>query len=214
MIPVHFEGVRRNFGISCVYMYTVTLLDETGQRMFNVLLERHEALSIVAALHNLSQPRPQTINMMVETLKFQNIALEEMCLEQISPSPSYLFSATLLWRNSDQSQREQKLEMRPGDALGLALLTGSRLLFSETLAQQMGVPLLEGQTPERYLIEDVLKREEIVVPAEKKLRLGYSKTPMRDALVKEFKAALLGKAPPFPEEDLEQRKKGYLAFIL
>ena len=77
-----------------------------------------------------------------------------------------------------------------------------------------GVPLLEGQTPELYLIEDVLKREEIVVPAEKKLRLGYSKTPMRDALVKEFKAALLGKAPPFPEEDLEQRKKGYLAFIL
>jgi hypothetical protein len=42
----------------------------------------------------------------------------------------------------------------------------------------------------------------------------YSKTPMRDALVKEFKAALLGKAPPFPEEDLEQRKKDYLTFLL
>ncbi len=36
----------------------------------------------------------------------------------------------------------------------------------------------------------------------------------RDALVKEFKASLSGKAPIFPEEDMEQRKKDYLAFLL
>jgi hypothetical protein len=60
----------------------------------------------------------------------------------------------------------------------------------------------------------LLKREGIVLPEGKKLRLGYSKTPMRDALVKEFKASLLGKAPPFPEEDLAQRKKDLLSFLL
>ena len=59
-----------------------------------------------------------------------------------------------------------------------------------------------------------IKRAGIAFPEEGKLRLGYSKTPMRDALVKEFKASLLGKTPPFPEEDLEQRKKNYLAFLL
>ena len=37
---------------------------------------------------------------------------------------------------------------------------------------------------------------------------------LRDALVKEFKADLLGKASPFPEEDREQRKQDYLAFLL
>jgi hypothetical protein len=72
----------------------------------------------------------------------------------------------------------------------------------------------QGQTPELYLINDLLKREGITLPEGKKLRLGHSKTPMRDALVKEFKASLSGKAPPFPEEDLEQRKKDYLAFLL
>jgi hypothetical protein len=39
-------------------------------------------------------------------------------------------------------------------------------------------------------------------------------TALRDALVKEFEATLSGKAPPFPEEDMEQRKKAYLAFLL
>ena len=72
MIPVSIEGVRRNFGISSVFMFTVTLIDETGQRIFNVGLERHEALSIVAALHNLPLPRPQTINVMVNTLKLRS----------------------------------------------------------------------------------------------------------------------------------------------
>src|SRR5437588_720106 len=126
MIPVSIEGVRRNFGISSVFMYTVTLIDETGQRIFNILVERHEALPIVAALHNLPLPRPQTINVMANTLKFHSITLPEV--------------QTLL--------------------------------------------------------------------------MGFSKTAMGDARLKELKASLAGKAPPFPEENLEQRKKDSLTFLL
>ena len=98
---------------------------------------------------------------------------------------------------NDKSEAEQKLDMSPGDALGLALLTGCPLLFSDELAKQLGVPLSEGQTPELYLINDLLRREGIALPEGKNLRMGFSKTPMRDALLKEFKASLLGKAPPF-----------------
>jgi bifunctional DNase/RNase len=213
MIPVSIEGVRRNFGISSVFMYTVTLIDETGQRIFNILVERHEALPIVAALHNLPLPRPQTINVTANTLKFHS-TLAEMCLERISMSPVYLLSTVLRWRKDDKSETEQKLDMSPGDALGLALLTGYPLLFSDELAKQLGVPLSEGQTPELYLINDLLRREGITLPEGKNLRMGFSKTPMRDALLKEFKASLLGKAPPFPEDDLEQRKKDFLTFLL
>ncbi|GAC1397718.1 MAG: hypothetical protein NVSMB49_03960 [Ktedonobacteraceae bacterium] len=89
----------------------------------------------------------------------------------------------------------------------------SPLLLSDTLAQR-GITLAEGQTPELHQINDLLKREGITLPEGIKLRLGYSKTPLRDALVKEFKASLLGKSPPFPEEDIEQRKKECLAFLL
>ena len=110
MIPVRVEGVRRNFGISSVFMYTVTLIDEAERRIFNVIVERHEALAIVAALHHLALPRPQTIDMMAATLRFHGVSLEAMLLEQVSRSPIYLFSATLLWRDgADSTPREQHL---------------------------------------------------------------------------------------------------------
>lgn len=214
MIPVSIEGVRRNFGISSVFMYTVTLLDETEQRIFPVGVERHEALPIVAALHNLTLPRPQTINVMVDTLKRHGVTLTEVCIEDVIwLSSIYLFSTVLRWDNSDGNKIEQKQDLRPGDALGLALLMGCPLLLADKLAAR-GVRLSAEQTPELYMIEELLKREGITLPEGKKPRLGYSKTPLGDALVKEFKASLVGKAPPFPEEDLEQRKKDYLAFLL
>ncbi len=53
MIPVSIEGVRRNFGVSSVFQYSVFLLDETSQHLFVFGIERHEALPIVAALNHL-----------------------------------------------------------------------------------------------------------------------------------------------------------------
>jgi len=215
MIPMSIEGVRRNFTISSVFMYSVFLIDETGRRLLIFGVERHEALPIVAALHNLTLPRPQTINVMVETLKLLNSTLEEVRIDSLSWLPPIynLCSCVLLWRNGEAMQ-EQALNLRPGDAVGLALLMQAPLFISDELFNQWGTPLAEGQTPELLFARYLLKREEITLPEDKEVRLGYSKTPLRDALVKEFKASLSGKAPPFPEEDMEQRKKDYLAFLL
>lgn len=215
MLPVSIEGVRRYFGESSAFLYSILLIDETEQHIFVFGIERHEALPIVAALHNLPLPRPQTINVMVDTLKLHGVTLEEVHLDHFSfvPPLYHLFSATLLWRNGNDEEHVQKLNIRPGDVFGLALLTGARLLLSDDVAQHLSYTLPEGQTPELCMIHDLLRHEGIVLPEGKKLRLGYSKTPMRDALVKEFKASLLGKAPPFPEEDREQRKKDLLAFL-
>lgn len=214
MLHMRVEGVRRNFGISSVYMYTASLIDETGQHIFTPGLERHEALPLVAALHHLTLPRPQTINVMAETLKLHDLMLTEVRLENLTwISSIYLLTATLLWRQRDGSEISQTLELRPGDALGLALLMNCPLLLADDMMCYCAT-LVAGQTPELYAINALLASANIALPAEKKIRLGYSKTPMRDALVKEFKAALVGKAPPFPEEDLEARKQEYLAFWL
>jgi len=88
------------------------------------------------------------------------------------------------------------------------------LLVADKVFQQTGTLLPEGQTPELAFARYLLKREGMTLPADEELRLGYSKTPLRDALVKEFKASLTGKAPLDPEEDVAQRKKDYLAFLL
>src|SRR5262252_9568012 len=100
MVPVTVEGVRRNFGISSVFMYTATLIDASERQIYNVILERHEALAIVASLHNLTLPRPQTINLLASILTVHGIILEEIQFTRFSRSPSYLASATLRWRDS------------------------------------------------------------------------------------------------------------------
>jgi bifunctional DNase/RNase len=215
MIPVRIEGVRRNFSVSSAFLYCVTLLDESSQRIFIFGIERQEALPIITALHDLPVPRPQTINVMVDTLKLLGSTLEEVHLESFSMVPPHynLCSCVLRWCNG-AAMLEQVLTMRPGDVLALALLMKATLFISDELSQQIGYTLAEGETPELVFARYLLRQEGITLPEDKKLRLGFGKTPLRDALVKEFKASLLGKAPTFPEEDMEQRKKDYLAFLL
>jgi len=215
MIPVSVEGVRRNFSISSVFMYSVTLIDESSQRLFILGIERHEALPIVAALHDFPLPRPQTINVMIDTLKLLGCVLQEVRIQSLSMLPPLynVCSCVLRWRTGE-AVREQVIHVRPGDVLALALLMKAAILISDELSKQIGVDLAEGETPELLFARYVLKQEGVTLPEGRKLRLGFSKTPLRDALVKEFKATLLGKAPPFPEEELGQRKKDYLTFLL
>lgn len=215
MIPVKVEGVRRNFTTSSVFLYSVCLIDETGQRLLALGLERHEALPIVAALNNLTLPRQETVNLMANTLKMFNYTLEEVCIESHSMLPPLynLCGCRLRWRSGEAVQ-EQVMHIRPGDVIGLALCMEAPLFISDELFKQMGSELSEGQTPELVFARYLLKREGIMLLASQELRLGYGKAPLRDALVKEFKASLLGKAPIFPEEAMEHRKKEYLAFLL
>ena len=215
MIPVSVEGVRRNFSISSVFMYSVALVDESGQRVFIFHIERQEALPIVAALHDLPLPRAQSVNVMADTLKLLGCALEGVRIEGHSMLPPLynLCPCVLRWRNGAALQ-EQARHLRPGDALALALLMQAPIFLSDELADQIGIALAEGETPELIFARRVLKRAGVTLPEGKRPRLGFSKTPLRDALVKEFKADLLGKASPCPEEDQEQRKQDYLAFLL
>lgn len=215
MIPVKVEGVRRNFTASGPSLYSVSLIDEPGQRLLVFDIERHEALPIVAALNHLTVPRPGTIHLMAETLTLLNHKLEEVLIESYSLLPPlyHLCGCRLRWRTGSTGQ-EQTNQMRAGDAIGVALLLEAPLLVSDELFQHIGVSLADGQTPELVFARYLLKQEGITIPEGKKLRLGFSGTPLRDALVKEFKASLLGKAPVFPEEDMQQREKAYLAFVL
>ena len=215
MIPVQVEGVRRNFTIDSSLLYSVSLLNQTGQRLLVFGIERFEALPIVAALNHLSMSRPLAIHLLAETLRLFHHKLEEVRIESYSSLPPlyHLCSCQLSWR-TDSTVQEQTTQMRVGDAIALALLLEAPILVADELFQQIGVSLAEGQTPELAFARYLLKREGIVLPEGKKLRLGFSGTPLRDALLKEFKASLLGKAPVFPEEDMQERKKAYLTFLL
>jgi bifunctional DNase/RNase len=200
---------------SSALMYSAALLDESGQHLLVLGLEREEALALVAALQDLPLPRPLTINVMTDTLKLLGCTLEEARIESFSflPPLYHLCSCVLRW-NTGGTLQKQARQMRPGDMLALALLMKAPLFASEDLFKLVGMTLAEGETAEHVFARLVLRQEGITLAEGQRLRLGFSKTPLRDALVKEFKAALAGKAPAFPEEDQEQRKQDYLAFIL
>lgn len=95
MIPVKIEGVRRNFTSSSVFLYSVSLIDETGQRLLIFGIERHEVLPIVATLNNLTLLRQETINLMADTLKLLGCTLEEIYIESHSMLQSLRVSAAL-----------------------------------------------------------------------------------------------------------------------
>ena len=54
MVPVHVEGVRRNVAISSAYMYTASLVDEAGERMFPLLLSCAYFAPVAALASSLS----------------------------------------------------------------------------------------------------------------------------------------------------------------
>ncbi len=215
MVPVQVEGVRRNFLPVSAFLYNVFLMDGERQRLLTFGIERHEALPIVAVLNDFTLPRPEAINSMAGTLQQLGYTLEEARIESHSMlPPSYNLCECRLYFRKDEILQEQTRTMRPGDAIGLALLMNAPISISDELFEQAGVPLTEKQTPELVFAVYLLDREGIAVPEGQDLRLGFSKTPARDALVKECKAAISGKAPIFPEEDIERRKQEYLAFLL
>jgi bifunctional DNase/RNase len=215
MIPMSIEGVRRNFTTSSPFFYSVFLLDETQKRLLVFNIERYEAIPIVAALHNIDLPRPQAIHVATEGFTFLGYTLEEALIENFSPLPPlyHLCTCTLCWRNGE-AIRSQHITIRPGDVIALALLLKAQLFVSEPLYEQSGVPLREGQTPETVFAHHLLARAGVALPEGKTLRLGYSKTLLLDALLKEVKSAVLGKEPLFPEADMERRKQEYIDFLL
>lgn len=209
MIQMSIEGVRRFFTRS--ELYTLSLIDETGQRLLNMAIGQQEAYVIVMALHHIDSPRPMTLHFMANALQSTGVVLEEVRVERFQTSPLPFLYAVARLRNGDNVQ---ELDVRPSDALGLATLMESPISVSEELLEHIGVILPEGKTPELYYAEQLLKQEGIVLPEGKQLRLGYSKAPARDAVIKEVKGILLGIPQPLTEKELEHAKRSYLSFLL
>ena len=191
LIPLKGEGVRRNFTASSPSLYSISLIDETGQNLLIFAIERHKALPIVVALNNLTLPPPEAINLMAETLPSLNSRLEEVRIENYSilPPVYHLAECQLRFRSGETLQVQTK-QMRVGDAIALALLMEAPIFVSDEVFKQLGVSLTKPQTPELVFARYLLRQEGITVPQGKKLRLGHSKTPLRDAFVKELKASL------------------------
>jgi len=108
------------------------------------------------------------------------------------PSRSHLCTDRLVW-HAGGIQREQIRDMSAGDALGLARLLEAPLFVSDERPSQRRFLWPEAQMSELIFASYLLKQERFA--SLEKLRPGYEETPLHDALVKELRACVPGKAP-------------------
>ncbi|SRR5581483_2979867 len=209
MVAVTIEGVRRSFWRHDTYI--VSLWHEGERRLLDIGIGQQEAYTLVMEMQHIASPRPTTLHLMVNTFKALGVMVEEVRIESFATSPLPVFYAVV---RLGQGDMVQELDARPSDALGLAAFTQCPIVVKEDVLERVGIVLPEGQTPELHYAEQLLKHERIVLTEGKKLRLGYSKTPARDAVIREVKAALLGIPEPSGEKEFEQAKENYLAFLL
>lgn len=207
MASVIIEGVRRSWWRHD--FYNVSLWHEAERRLFDIAIGQQDAYTLVMELHHIAAPRPTTLHLMVNAFKTLGAGIKEVRIEGYTTSPYPFFYAVVCLCHDDNVQ---ELDARPSDALSLATFMQSPILVADDILERTGVILPEGQTPELYYANQLLKREGI--DERKKLRLGFSKTPARDAVLKEVKATLLGIPQPTGEKELEQAKRAYLSFLL
>lgn len=209
MTTMTIEGVRHSFWSNDYY--TVSLWNEAERRLFDMSIGQPEAYVLVMERHHLPSLRPATIHLMVNAFKALNITIEEVRIEGYQTSPIPFFCAVVRLHNGETVQ---EIDARPSDALCLAAMSDCPIVVADELLNTTGITLEEGKTPEQYYAEQLLKREKLALPEGKKLRLGYNKTPARDAVLKEVKAALHGIPQPPTVDEYKQARHAYLAFLL
>ncbi|HEX6482794.1 MAG TPA: bifunctional nuclease domain-containing protein [Ktedonobacteraceae bacterium] len=118
----------------------VVLLDEAGHRAMGIWIGAAEAAAIEMGLNKSQLPRPMTMNFMTSILKAAGATLEEVRVETLKDE---IFYATAKIRSGDSLN---EIDARPGDAIALAVMTGSPVFVAEEILERCGVALPEGKT--------------------------------------------------------------------
>lgn len=110
----------------------------------------------------------------------------------------------------------REVDVRPSDALGLAVQMECPVFVAEDLFEQLGVVLPEGKSIDLFFAEQFLEREGLTLPDGKTLQFNFDKEQQRAAILKEIeelKESNRQKKTP-PAEKRERAKQRYLAFLM
>ena len=210
MAQVIIEGVRKNL---LTGQSVVTLLEEATRRLLYIWVGRIEGLVIAAALQKVQPPRPLAIHFTANLLKELGIRLEEVRVESLNHE--VFFAVAKVHNGSDV----REIDVRPSDALTLALLLESPIYVADALLERIGAVLPEGKTLDEVNAEEVITREGIPLPAGKTLGSLLEEVKGKDLrgalsgedILKELNEALYGKTFMPSAEEVARAKRAYLA---
>jgi bifunctional DNase/RNase len=167
-----------------------------------------EALPIALGLSGMATPRPLTIHFLASILKATGVQLEEVRIEALKDN---IYYAVAKVRNGDLVS---EIDVRPSDALGLALLMERPIFVAEDILEKAGTVIPEGKTAEVFFGEQWLEREGITLPEGKTIQIKQDKEQSQARMLKTVEEMINPAKTPPTEEEREQSRQRYLAYLL
>jgi bifunctional DNase/RNase len=118
--------------------YAIILEEEDGRRRLPIAVGVAEAQSIALALEHVKTPRPMTHDVINNVFNILNIQLQEVFI--------YRYDEGVFYSEMTIKPKEgmpMAVDMRPSDAIALALRTGSPIYVADSVLLQYGVLLEE-----------------------------------------------------------------------
>ena len=112
--------------------YDLVLQEEQGNRAVNISIGENEADNIAVYIDRLQTVRPLIYDVFCNTLQLFGLSLKEVMITDFYDGT---YTASAVFSNGTQTQT---LDIRPSDAVNLALRSNSPLYVSENVMQQTG----------------------------------------------------------------------------
>jgi uncharacterized protein len=132
MIETTVESIR----VSLVTQNRVVILKEVdGDRHLPIWIGAYEAEAIAMELQGVPATRPLPYDLMRAMLTEMGAAIDQVVISDLNDQ---VFFARILL---DFNGRTLEIDARPSDAIALAVRTGTRILVSDAIMDQVGVAM-------------------------------------------------------------------------
>lgn len=115
------------------FFYDLLLVDEENIHAISVSIGKHEAENMAVFMDKLSAPRPLTYDSFCSVLQFYHITLQEVVINKFLDGNYY---AVCVFSNQDGEKKE--FDIRPSDALNLALRYDCPVYVLENVIREAG----------------------------------------------------------------------------
>jgi bifunctional DNase/RNase len=147
---VHLEVCR--IIISEIHEQQVIMLREVGgERSFSIMIGIFEATSIDRRVKRLPCPRPLTQDAWLNTISALGASVQAACIKELREATYY---ATLRLYHSGQLT---EIDMRPSDAVAMAILAEVPIVIPESLLAVVSHPVEPEDNPTTEVDEAIRK---------------------------------------------------------
>lgn len=139
MKKIELEIVALSHSITQTHSYAVVLGEVNGLRRLPIVIGGFEAQAIAVALEKMSPSRPLTHDLMRNFMLAFNVDLHEIVINDLQEG---IFYSKLVCSNSHDNV---EIDSRTSDALALAVRSGCPIFTYDTILDQAGVLMEDGE---------------------------------------------------------------------